>query len=261
MTTIERRREPGPARPLRRAGVEVIAGLADLVDLVLPIGCGGCERPGRRLCPECAAAVRGRPGPVAMTGWPHAPPAYASAAYQGPVRRLVVGWKDRGRHDLTAVLADALAGAVLAALDDVDPRRQAEPVLLVPVPSRRDARRRRGGKVVDQLALQAARRVRSAGRPVRVLPALRHRRSVADQAGLDRSDRADNLRGALCPIRSAMPVLVGRRCLVVDDVITTGATAREAARALIDAGVQVIGVAAACATPLRGGLSERRHLD
>lgn len=77
--------------------------------------------------------------------------------------------------------------------------------------------------------------------------ALEHRRRVADQAGLSASDRAANLSGAM----RARFDLSGRRVIVLDDVITTGATLAEAARALREAGAEVSAAAVVAATARR----------
>ena len=87
------------------------------------------------------------------------------------------------------------------------------------------------------------------------MPLLRHRRTSADQAGLARSGRLRNVTGTLiAPSRpgslpTAMPTA---RWVVVDDIVTTGATLREAARALLVAGFPVAAGAAVAATPVRG---------
>jgi predicted amidophosphoribosyltransferase len=206
--------------------------------------------------------------------------AWAAAPYAGEVRRLVVAWKDRGRHDLGGLLADALARAILALLASLRTDDQAQgrsvivghllsggavpragrSVLLVPVPSSRRARAERGADVVRRLALRAARRARSTGACVQVLPALSLGRSVADQAGLGRAARAGNVAGAMRIRAGAQRVIGGRPCVVVDDVVTTGATALEAVRALGAAGALPVGVAVPCATPLHRGLSDVAHL-
>jgi predicted amidophosphoribosyltransferase len=82
-----------------------------------------------------------------------------------------------------------------------------------------------------------------------VVPALRHARAVADQAGLAVADRRANLAGALAVRRPAR--LAARAVLVVDDIVTTGATGAEAVRALTEAGAAVTAVVAVAATPKR----------
>ncbi|WP_046470741.1 ComF family protein, partial [Allosalinactinospora lopnorensis] len=82
-----------------------------------------------------------------------------------------------------------------------------------------------------------------ATRPGRVLPALCHRRHVADQAGLDRERRRANLAGALALRSRVGPALHGESIVVIDDVVTTGATLAEATRVLRNAGATVAGAA------------------
>jgi len=226
------------------------AGLADLGALVLAVECAGCGAPDVALCRRCRSVLDAPPRRVDIGGWPTGPPAYAGPSYAGPARRAVVAWKDRGRHDLTRRLAVPLADAVLA----VPQVRTSgsRPVLLVPVPSSRPALRRRGDHLVRRLALDAAGRVRARGGRVRVVAALRLVRPVADQTALGRAGRAANLRGAMAPRPGAAAALAGRACIVVDDVLTTGATVREAARVIAAAGGVVIGVATCAATPLVG---------
>jgi predicted amidophosphoribosyltransferase len=105
-----------------------------------------------------------------------------------------------------------------------------------------------------RVARAAAARIR-AGRRVAVVPLLRQRYAVADQAGLDAAGRRANLRGSLAvraPERAAL-ARSGRpvRLVVCDDVLTTGATAREAQRALEDAGLPVHAVVCVAATRRR----------
>jgi predicted amidophosphoribosyltransferase len=243
--------------PLRRAR----RALGQSGRLVLPVDCPGCGLPDVALCGRCRMELAARPHRVALTAWPTGPPARAGAVYDGCVRRIVVAWKDAGRHDLTGVLAAALARAVGALPTGVArAAASSRSVLLVPVPSSRVARRRRGESLVTRLALEAARRLRRAGHDVRVLPALRLVRAVADQVGLGRSGRRANLDHAMGLRRASAALVCGRRFVVVDDVLTTGVTVREACRVLIGAGGIVAGIAASCATPLVGGLSGRRDL-
>jgi predicted amidophosphoribosyltransferase len=125
-------------------------------------------------------------------------------------------------------------------------------VLLVPVPSAPRATRVRGADVVALLATVASRRLRARGRPVRAARLLRQSRRVSDQAGLGARGRAANVAGAFAvrrPLLRGIPA--GARVVVVDDVVTTGASAAEAVRVLRGHGVVVLGVAAVAWTPLR----------
>ena len=206
--------------------------LADLLDLVLPRACAGCAAPGRTLCAACLRLLDHprphRPQPCP----PGLPPLVTAASYDGPVRASLLAHKEHGRLGLARPLGAALASAV-AALD-------CGPVLLVPVPSSPAAVRARGQDHARRLAAAAARALPGARAAFVLVPA----RRVADQSGLDAAGRAANLAGAL---RARRP-LQGVPVVVVDDVVTTGATLAEAARALRAAGADVRGAAVVAAT-------------
>lgn len=243
----------------------LLGGLDGLVGLAAPPACAGCAVPGVALCRCCAAALAGpafrvpAAAALAVPGRAHAPPAAACAAYEGVVPTLVNAWKERGRHDLAPVLGAALARAVGVLLTGP---AGGHGVVLVPVPSSAAARRRRGADGVREVARHAAAALGAAGVPARVLPALRVVRRVADQSGLSAAGRAANVAGAFGVDPRALPRRVaGRRAggpaalaagvVVVDDVLTTGATLRSAACALAVEGAVVDGYACVAATPLR----------
>lgn len=147
---------------------------------------------------------------------------------------------------LVRPLGDLLAGAVgLVAPTGPAPPGPA-PFLLVPVPSAPRAVRARAHDRAGRLAARAAADLRGRGWPVRAVPLLRLTRTVADQAGLSTTERTANLAGALVAGRA----LDGRPVVLVDDVVTTGATLAEAVRALRAAGAIVHGAAVVAATRL-----------
>jgi len=160
----------------------------------------------------------------------------ASGEHGGVLRLAVVAWKEEGRTSLLRPLAHLLAASVVEVVGDA-----AGPVVLVPVPTSRRSRLARGADVVDQLARAAAGLLRDAGADVTVRQALRVARRTVDQSGLGARDRAQNLHGAFA-LRSSAG-LVDRHIVVVDDIVTTGATLGEAVRALGVAGHHPIGAA------------------
>ncbi|MDH6609508.1 hypothetical protein M2164_005143 [Streptomyces sp. SAI-208] len=115
------------------------------------------------------------------------------------------------------------------------------PVLLVPVPSARRAVRARGHDPTRRIALAAAGELRRAGMPARVVAVLRQRRGVADQAGLNSRQRLDNLAGALTVVPGGGRLLAEGLVVLVDDLMTTGASLTEAARVVREARVGALG--------------------
>lgn len=223
------------------------------LDLVAGGTCVGCGRPGRVLCRACRASL---PTGATLT-WPTPTPAglvppYASGPYDDTLRQLVIGLKERRLLGLADPLAGLLAEAVAAAIADTAPRGA---VLLVPVPSRPSSVRARALDPTALVTRRAARLLRTSGAEVHVAGLLRTRPGVVDQAGLDAAARAANLAGSMtCP--SPGLTRIARRLprasvVVCDDVLTTGATAREAQRALTAVGLRVVAVAVVAATRRR----------
>lgn len=230
---------------------------AALADLVLPARCGGCDRAGQRWCRSCAGELA-RAGPArrwSPTPAPEGlPRVWSVLPYQGAVRMALVNVKDNGRRDLIPVLAPVLTEALLAGLLAGRGGR----VVVVPAPSAASNVRRRGDRPLDLLARSALRQLPPGVRPP-LVPALRLRRPVADQAGLDSIHRAANLSGAMTISRRSRPQLAGACCVIVDDVITTGATLAEAARVLGQAGaddVLAVTIAATARHTARGSAAE-----
>ena len=226
---------------------------ADLIDLVLPRYCLGCARPGAGVCVDCL------PSRVLVRQVPGLGPVHAAASYGGGVRLAVIHYKDRRRRDLRAVLAVLLARAVAAARRDLGAAADGwagsngPPPVLVPVPSSDRAARERGGDHMRRLAASAAAR-----EGLRQVALLRVGRAIEDAAGLSATARRANVAGAyvcrrLGPAAGRSPSSArASPVILVDDIVTTGASLLEAARCLQAAGYDVRGAAvvAVVARPL-----------
>lgn len=169
--------------------------------------------------------------------------------YADDLKRLVNAHKE----ELVLALAGPLGNVLAAVVADLirETGLGGRPVHLVPVPSRPSVVRRRGHDPVLRMTRRAAGTLRHEGSPVGVSGLLRPTRRVADQAGLGAQQRAANLAGALRAVRGPRTGTAAAVVVVVDDVLTTGATACEAQRALEGVGWEVAGVAVVAATRRR----------
>jgi predicted amidophosphoribosyltransferase len=213
-----------------------------LLDLLIPARCAGCGARGAPCCARCAG-VWGSVSEVVRVPVAGLARVFALARYRGVARRLLLAYKERGRRDLAASLGRALAEALvvlpLRAFGTDSARARA--VCLVPAPSRRSAARVRGGPHVERLAAAAASVLAGWGFEVAVAPALELTGGARDAVGLDRAERAANLAGRL-RFREAGRPPPGFPVVVLDDVITTGATAAACVRALEGEGIEVAAV-------------------
>ncbi len=220
---------------------------AAAADLVLGASCVACAQPGPALCPGCTSRLARRPARTWPTPVPTGlPPVFAATAYDDVARAVLVAHKEDGILSLSRPLGRALSWAVLGQLAVV-PRRAIGVVVLVPAPSARRTVRNRGHDPLLRMARRAVVELRRAGVAAELRQVLRVARRVADQAGLSSEQRALNLQGAFAACRR----LPRGPVVVVDDVITTGATLVEATRALRQTGVDVVGAAVVAATVRR----------
>jgi predicted amidophosphoribosyltransferase len=157
-------------------------------------------------------------------------PVFSLGRYAGARRAAIVAMKEHGRTDLVAPLAVAVNAGLtrLLAWGIV-----AAPLIVVPAPTRRSAARRRGGDPVTAMARAAA------ISEVCVVSALRMRAMTRDSVGLSPGQRERNIAG-----RVKLRTPVRGEVLLIDDVVTTGATACESVRVLQTAGAQVTAVLA-----------------
>ncbi|MCI9858969.1 ComF family protein [Microbacterium proteolyticum] len=206
--------------------VPIASALRDALTFWLPLACAGCGDPDVSLCDACRVHVAPRPSRreresdlAVVCGLP----------FEGVAARVIRAFKEEGRTALARDLAPALAAALTAS---VPPGAR-----ITTVPSSRAAFRRRGYRPVEVLVRRAGRR------PERLL---RLRRAPADQRGLGDHARRENVRDVF-----AARTVLGGPVVVVDDVVTTGATLAEAVRALRAAGATDVRAVALAHTPRR----------
>jgi predicted amidophosphoribosyltransferase len=214
--------------------------VAGLTDLIWPVRCVHCAAPGRTLCVNCVGPGEPFELDVALDSGAVVP-VMAAGAFADGLRTAILAYKERGRRDMCRELGELLTMSSAAAINAA---AAAGSVALVAVPSSRAAARERGGQHVLRLARIVAGRL---GVPV-ALDALSLARVTRDSAGLGIAERRANLSGAMTA--AAPPMVAGPLAvLVLDDVVTTGATLGEAVRALRAAGWSVAGAATIAATP------------
>ncbi len=208
----------------------------------------------RLLCPTCIRLLSGSGFPVLLNPTPTGfPITFAVADYADAVRAIVLTYKERGGRALASPLGIALANAVAAGcvMAGYDFDQPGSGIGLVPVPSTRAATRRRAYDAVGSIALVAAAQLRRRGILARRLTILRQRRTVMDQSELSAAARMRNLAGALTVPAQFTSLTVGSAIIVVDDLVTTGATLTEAARAVREATGVVATAGVVAVTPRR----------
>lgn len=249
--------------------VDVLAGaLSEVMALAVPVECVCCGREDRAICSGCerqlrlltkrpfraesaAPALMGSDGSVLL-------PVVAAGIYREELAQSVLSFKRHGQGPLGAALGKALGKAVLAATGTASSE-----VWLVPVPSSGSAYRKRGFSPVHLLLARLRHDAALGG--MKCHDVLRKVRSPSaaggggpgGQKGLGRGDRVRRVRRSMRAVRGAGAAgLAGRPCIIIDDVLTTGSTLAEAARALHQAGAVVRGAVVLAATRAPDGAPE-----
>lgn len=225
---------------------------ADLLALVVPVDCVCCGAEDRDICVFCDRQIRrltripfraegGAPALVDVDGDPMLP-VVAAGVYREELAQAILSFKRHGQYQLRGSLGRALAGAIGKAISG-DAR-----VFLVPVPTSNQAFLKRGFSPVQLLLSEVSGQLPG----LAVHDVLRKtgaggRQFMGGQKGLGRGGRA-RVRHSMSIRQSRRHQVAGHRCIIIDDVLTTGATLAEAARALDLAGAVVTGAVVLAAT-------------
>lgn len=213
--------------------------LANLNQILFPVRCISCSQLGETLCRACKAtwslkihlAQIARDREAILT-------VRASLLYSPVVQKVLLGAKESGRKACDQLISESITFG----LKDFLSSESCD--YLIPIPSRASVARKRGRSFIEEICYQAA-----SSFQIPIINPLIINRTVRDQSQLGYGDRWNNLEGSM--VVKAKSVVSGN-VLLVDDLLTTGATLSEAARALRYAGFTVKGaVTAALAQPVR----------
>ena len=197
-----------------------------LIDLLFPSRCAVCDRSGKNLCDNCRDLILIEPSEAVVAELK----VFTVTKYTDEISKLLVALKEKGQSALVTEVALMLNPII----ENLPPSES--PSYLVPAPSRPENFSKRGFHPTLLLAKAIA-----AKHPgLRVLNCLRFSRSVLDQVGLSSEQRLANLSMSMSLNQSVL----GRVCYLLDDVVTTGATALESKRVLSLGGATVAGVLA-----------------
>jgi predicted amidophosphoribosyltransferase len=216
-----------------------VISFSSLSEIIFPSRCLGCRQLGIQICSQCRALWNPHIYRTQIVSEVNAFPVYSAVEYSSVAQRVLLSSKESGLIDADQLIIQALSHSLSYMYGE---QGIAD---LVPVPSRKSATRRRGRNFILTHTIELSKDPKVLTRPL-----LRHTRRIQDQSLLSATERQSNLSGSLVCKEKAEGLRTP--IIIVDDVVTTGATLREAGRALHAGGFTVIGAITACvAKPLR----------
>ena len=212
-----------------------MGSLSEVTQLLFPSRCFGCQKIGPSICSECRSSWHPHYYRTKVDGLT----VHSSLLYTPTASKIILAAKESGLKRADELVIDAIVLALQRSKLDLTLSR------LVPIPSSKSSQRRRGRSFIVDLVHQISLRT-----GIEVVDCLQLSRRVLDQSGLHRQERSTNLAGAF-----RVSSHVRGELILVDDVVTTGATLREAFRAVNSQGFHAVGsvsaVTACVAQPLR----------
>ena len=204
---------------------------SDLKYLLFPTRCFGCRELGYSICSQCRRQwnphlFQSRVSDVAV---------YSAISYSPVAKNILLAAKEQSIKSADQLVHIALR----ASLQELFQKHSS--CALVPIPSGRSSNRRRGRDFINEMAISVAKDF-----GVAVLPLLEHRRVIRDQSNLNIAGRRENLAMALSIKPEFHGIYSGESVVILDDLVTTGATINEANRALTRGGFKVQAAATAC---------------
>ena len=216
--------------------------LYPFLDLIYPKRCPGCHKPAVSICESCKIFWEKPPISIKLNkNSVSVLSVFSVAQYRNEVRAILLAYKEDGEREAGKVLTEALLQARRGIINH-------SVCVFVPIPSNPKSVRRRGRDFMLDLCNQVA--IQSGDK---VLSIMKVKRDVQDQSKLNERERSQNLVGAFDCTPKNLKLLVKFPIILVDDLLTTGATLREAQRALRQRGVIPIGAITAAHTALFRG--------
>ena len=205
--------------------------------LIYPSICLVCQKSHHLICPSCISTWQ---QPI-KTGQIKNIPIYFSTYYNNESAKIILSAKENGNAVARHLLANALSNAIERVISDF---KLQESITLITIPSRKSAIRKRGRDHINQLAAEVISLVNIDGVEISNLNMLRLNKSIEDQSKLNKGERAANLSGAYLAISPETPP---KNLIIIDDLITTGASVQEAVRALSIINLRPVAIITACA--------------
>jgi len=204
---------------------------SDLKYLLFPTRCFGCRELGYSICSECRQQWNPHRYQSRVTNLA----VYSAITYSPIAKNILLAAKEQGVKSADQLVRNAVSVSIQELF------KKYPSCALVPIPSSASSNRRRGRDFINEIAISVARDL-----GVAVLPLLEHQRKIRDQSKLNVSNRHQNLAMALSIKPQFWGNYSGERVVILDDLVTTGATIGEANRALTRGGFKVQAAATAC---------------
>jgi len=204
---------------------------SDLKYLLFPTRCFGCRELGYSICSECRQQWNPHRYQSRVTNLA----VYSAITYSPIAKNILLAAKEQGVKSADQLVRNAVSVSIHELF------KKYPSCALVPIPSSASSNRRRGRDFINEIAISVARDL-----GVAVLPLLEHQRKIRDQSKLNVSNRHQNLAKALSIKPQFRGNYSGERVVILDDLVTTGATIGEANRALTRGGFKVQAAATAC---------------
>lgn len=208
----------------------------DLNSLLFPTRCFGCRALGYSICSQCRAnwnthTYQSQIAELAV---------FSSITYSPVAKNILLAAKEQSVKSADLLVQRAMQ----TSLENLFKKYSS--CALIPIPSSSAANRRRGRDFLYEMAVKVGKEL-----GVGVLPLLQHQRAIRDQSKLDIKSRCENLSMALTVKPAFRGNYLAEKVVILDDLLTTGATINEANRALTQAGFKVQAAATACVAVLR----------